>query len=668
MNLNQFEDEDDKEDFESDQEEALEQYPEPIAPRRRSHRGWWAVLAVIVLIVGTVFYYDFDDQDDAPNDSEHSETTQAIDERPEQLLAIFGEDLTRYTADLSHIYKDDTEFYADETYMMETLLPKLKAFDGNLNTPEALKQFIEVYEESQWIMEKIYWYGNYAKSIDASNSTYQSYVNTGERLSQLFNETIAFYLPELASHTEDEIRDILKYEDMPQETYDRELQSFFEYKAHMLSKESEEVVATLTGLLNTPKNVWDKITVLDPYFPYYELEDGTIIDFDDETQLNQLSRDAEIAPSLFEYSVLVERQNQNALAELLVSEVKKNIALAKIYKYDDFLEYGLSSAKVSPQVYLDLITSTEAHLETFQRSQRIKDENQLWVNSVDSYPIETAYALLKDSYAFYGDTYAKDFEFATNNRWFDLVAGQYKEEGAYVSGVKAVHPYMIMSYGGGLSDLFTLTHEYGHVANYSLSQKNVPGVDWTPQNFTSEIPSTHNEIVLSEYLKKQATTDDERLLFLLNEIELIENTFFFQTLLAEFQYDIHKRVSEGELLTADDLNKIYGALEIKYYGDFLEELMYEKSSSYWMQVPHLYYGFYVYSYSTSIALAYDIYSKFDAGEITPEMYKEFLSLGSTLPPEEALNKVGVTLENDDWIESFFSYYEGLVDELESLLE
>lgn len=667
MSFNAYDDREDEVEVEDQRDDA--------APIRRKHRGWWAVLAVIVLLVGTLAFFDFE----KPNDTPDEPTVAAIEDdseqevvgvpvSQEQLKAIFGDDLTRYTADLSHIYTDDSEFYSDEAYMLETLLPRLEAFENQLNTPETLRLFIEAYEEAQWIMEKIYWYGNFAKSMDASNSTYQSYVNTGERLSQLFNETTAFYLPELAAHDESTIREILNYEGMTSETLEREVESFYEYKAHMLSKESEEIVATLTGLLNTPKNVWDKITVLDPYFPYYVLEDGTIIDFENEQQLNQLRRDSDVAPSLFEYAVMVERQNQNALAELLVSEVKKNIALAKIYKYDDFLAYGLSGAKVSSQVYLDLINSTEAHLETFQRSQRIKDENQLWIDNQNLYAIDNAYKLIKDSYAFYGDTYAKDFEFASNNRWFDLVAGPYKEAGAYVSGIKAVHPYMIMSYNGSLSDLFTLTHEYGHIANYALSQKNVPGVDWTPQDFTAEIPSTHNEIVLSEYLKKQATTDDERLMYLLNEIDLIENTFFFQTLLAEFQYDIHLRISEGELLTADDLNRIYGALEIKYYGDFLEEFMYEKSSSYWMQVPHLYYGFYVYSYSTSIALAYDIYSKFEAGEITPKMYKTFLSLGSTLAPEEALNKLGVTLENNDWIEGFFSYYKGLVDELEALVK
>lgn len=673
MSFNQYDD--DEEAFEEEFEEEVDDQMDAVAPIKRSHRGWWAVLAVIVLFVGTLAFYDFDKPEDLPFEPTGAALEENFDQddvgvpvSEEQLNAIFGEDLTRFTADLSHIYKDDSEFYSDEAYMIDTLLPKLEAFENQLNTAEVWKQFVKTYEEAQWILEKIYWYGNFAKSIDASNSTYQSYVNTGERLSQLFNETTAFYLPELASHDESTIREILNYEGMSVETLEREVESFFEYKAHMLSKESEEIVATLTGLLNTPKNVWDKITVLDPYFPYYALEDGTIIDFENEKQLNQLRRDSDIAPSLFEYAIMVERQNQNALAELLVSEVKKNIALAKIYNYDDFLSYGLSGAKVSPQVYLDLINSTEVHLETFQRSQRIKDEHQLWINSVDVYPIENAYKLLKDSYTFYGDTYARDFEFAANNRWFDLVAGPYKEAGAYVSGIKAVHPYMIMSYGGSLDDLFTLTHEYGHVANYTLSQKNVPGVDWTPQNFTAEIPSTHNEIVLSEYLKKQATTDDERLMYLLNEIDLIENTFFFQTLLAEFQYDIHLRISNGELLTADDLNRLYGALEIKYYGDFLEEFMYEKSSSYWMQVSHLYYGFYVYSYSTSIALAYDIYSKFEAGEITPEMYKTFLSLGSTLSPEDALNKLGVTLENNDWIEGFFDYYKGLVDELEAMVE
>lgn len=655
---------------------AFESFYENVdVPKKKPRRVWWGVLAVIVLLVGIFAFYDFEAFDDLPDVSDLGAYEDEVDSEvvgvvvsKEQLEAIFGKDLTYYTADLTHIYKDASDFYSDEALMINQLLPKLSAFEGKLNSPEAYRLFVEAYEEAHLILEKIYWYGNFAKSIDASNSMYQSFVNTAERLSQLFDETTAFFLPELASHDESTIRQILNYKAMPSEVLEREIESFIEYKAHMLSKESEEIMATLTGILNTPKNVWDKITVLDPYFPYYTMDDGTIIDFDNEAQLNQLRNNSKISASLFEYSVMVERQNQNALAELLISEVKKNIALAKIYKYDDFLDYGLSGARVNSQVYLDLIHSTEAHLETFQRSQQIKNTHQLWIDNTEEYPIEKAYSILKNSYAFYGESYIKDFEFASTNRWFDLVGGPYKEAGAYVSGIKAIHPYMIMSYNGSLNDLFTLTHEYGHVANYSLSQKNVPSVDWTPQAFIAEIPSTHNEIVLSEYLKKSAKTDDERLMYLLKEIDLIENTFFFQTLLAEFQYDIHKRVNEGESLTADDLNRIFGALEIKYYGDFLEEYMFENSSSFWMQIPHLYYGFYVYSYSTSIALAYDIYAKFVAGEITQEAYSSFLSLGSTMTPEEALNTLGVTLENNEWIEGFFLYYKGLVDALEAMVK
>ena len=178
MNYNPYD------DYEDEVEDKVED-----APIRRTHRGWWAVLAVIVLLVGTLAFFDFDKPNDTPDEptaaAREDDSEQEVVGVPvsqEQLKAIFGDDLTRYTADLSHIYKDASEFYSDEAYMMDTLLPKLASFENQLNTPEVLSEFIKTYEEAQWIMEKIYWYGNFAKSIDASNSTYQSYVNTGEKL------------------------------------------------------------------------------------------------------------------------------------------------------------------------------------------------------------------------------------------------------------------------------------------------------------------------------------------------------------------------------------------------------------------------------------------------------------------------------------------------------
>ena len=285
-----------------------------------------------------------------------------------------------------------------------------------------------------------------------------------------------------------------------------------------------------------------------------------------------------------------------------------------------------------------------------------------------NFSISEAREILSETYKYLGDDYIDDFNYALDNNWIDLVPSEFKEEGAYTSGMKEVHPYIIMSYYGGLYDLSTLTHEYGHMANYRYSQEAVDSTSWTPNNFTAEVPSIFNEAILSEYLRDNAKTTDEKLAYLNNELNLINDTFFFQAMLSEFQYKIYKEVENGNLLTADELNKLFGSLYIEYYGDSFKDYLFDETSGYWSNIPHFYNGFYVYKYSTSLAIAYSVKEHIDSNDISVQDYLDFLEHGSVISPEESLKTLNIDLYSDVWMNDLFNYYEMLIDELDYLLE
>lgn len=583
----------------------------------------------------------------------------------------FEDDNDLYNLDVTHIYKTKDDFHKDVDLLKKNISPKFEKFTNTLNTKENVKSAFELYDKGYFITEKIYWYAQYQVSLDASDQAIQDLVDEADSVIQTFTESTSYMWPELSKLDEDTLRDILNYEGVSKAEYTRNLEQLIEFKSHTLSTETEDALAMLATFNSSPKNIWDKISVLDPTFNVFRLDDGTLIDFSNEEDMTIYQNDPDIAPQLLEYYTEMDRQNENALAEILMSEVQKNIAYSKIKKYDTFLDYGLSYDEVPTKLYHNLLKKIEDNLDTLHKYQVLENkmiDNNLFPLISNEFSIDKSRELISKSYKVYGDEYVNNFNYALDNGWLDLRSREFKEQGAYTSGMKLVHPYIIMTYNGSLADLSTLTHEYGHMANYKYSQDATSSSAWTPNSFTAEVPSTFNEAILSDYLREGAITTDEKLAYLNNELSLINNTFFYQAMLAEFQYEIYQEVDKGNVMSADELNKLFGKLYVKYYGDSIEEFLFEGTSSYWSQISHFYSGFYVYKYSTSVAIAYSVKEKIASNEISIDDYLEFLKHGTIISPSDSLKTLNIDLESDRWMDDFFRYYETLVDEYDELLK
>lgn len=136
---------------------------------------------------------------------------------------------------------------------------------------------------------------------------------------------------------------------------------------------------------------------------------------------------------------------------------------------------------------------------------------------------------------------------------------------------------------------------------------------------------------------------------------------------AEFEEIIHQKEQNGEILTCNTLCDLYYDLNKKYFGNSIivdEEIKYE-----WSRVPHFYYNFYVYQYSTGYIAALKIASDiFKQKENALENYIKFLKLGSTLDPVASLKVAGVDLMDKETFNAAFQEFAREMDEFESILE
>ena len=187
--------------------------------------------------------------------------------------------------------------------------------------------------------------------------------------------------------------------------------------------------------------------------------------------------------------------------------------------------------------------------------------------------------------------------------------------------------------------------------------------------FVAEIASTFNEHILLDYLMSTGKlSKEEKIALLQKAIDNIVGTYYRQTLFAEYELIVSKKVENGESITYKTLSDIMLELYDKYYG---LDITKEKVKEYvWAYIPHMFYTpFYVYQYATSFAASFAIYENITQNkENAFEKYVGLLKAGgSKYPIIEAL-EAGIDFTKEETFDAVTNRMEKLVEELEKLLK
>ena len=125
----------------------------------------------------------------------------------------------------------------------------------------------------------------------------------------------------------------------------------------------------------------------------------------------------------------------------------------------------------------------------------------------------------------------------------------------------------------------------------------------------------------------------EEKLFILNQLlELFKSTIYRQTMFAEFEKEMHKKIENDEVLTYENISEYYYKLNKKYFGKtvILDELIkYE-----WERIPHFFYNFYVYKYATGLSAAITIASDILNGKESDKVKGATITVGDTVKSVE----------------------------------
>ena len=188
--------------------------------------------------------------------------------------------------------------------------------------------------------------------------------------------------------------------------------------------------------------------------------------------------------------------------------------------------------------------------------------------------------------------------------------------------------------------------------------------------FIAEIPSTSLELILRDYMARNAENVDEKLFYLGHGLESMRSTFFRQTMFAEFELALYEAAERGEALSGDRISEMYGEILRRYHGhDEGIVIIDDLYTNEWMFVPHFYYNMYVFQYATSQTAGTALYEKIvKDGAIGVENYKDLLRAGGSDYPYKLLVNAGVDLAQPEPYAAIVAKMNAIMDEMERLLD
>lgn len=576
---------------------------------------------------------------------------------------------------LTDIFKNDDEFKA----LLKDVEGRLDfaKYEGKLSDEATLLKCLKELDKVDYDIEKLAVYAHMKKDLDTRDSDANALNSMVSNLFVKYASGLSFMTPELTSLSDEKLNAIIANPDFAD--YDYQLKGILKTKPHVLSKESETILAMGGQVFGGFHDIFTMIDNAD--MPYPEIKiDGKKVKVTHGTYGLLLQSDRRsIRKKAFKAYYGAYISLINTIAATYIGNVNKDVFMARARKYESCLSKALSGEDVEPQVYENLLESINEALPLVHRY--VKDRKKiLGVKKLHMYDIytplvenadikldyEDAFKLVKEGLAPLGEDYGKLLQEAHDNGWIDVEETEGKRSGAYSTSVKALpHPYVLLNYQPTTHDVFTLAHELGHAMHSYKSERAQCQAKASYKIFVAEVASTVNEVLLLKHLLKK--TEDKKLKkYLLSYyMDMIRTTAFRQTMFAEFEYIAHNAAEKGVPLTKDWLSEQYLGLNKKYYGKDIisdDEIAYE-----WARIPHFYRAFYVYKYATGIISAISIAERiYNEGEKAVEDYFKFLSSGGSDSPVELLKLAGVDLTKKDAFKSAMKSFEDALEEFENL--
>ncbi len=587
--------------------------------------------------------------------------------------------MNKYKWDIQKMIKDKEEFNSNINKIKDSITKITKMKNHILDNEYTLEEYLKESETLDRTLELVYTYASMVCDTDTTNNEYQVLKSQAEKIYDEVQDKLSFIRPEILSKNKEDV-DILLDKTPYLKQYKLSFEKFFRYKKYTLSDKEEILLSKICNVLGSSSEAFYNLNNADIKLGTIRDDKGKRVELTSSNYSKYVSSNIqEVRKSAYNTLYKYYKNHKNTITALLKSKIKENVTLSNIRGFNSPLEQSMYQDNIDPKVYLSLIEKVHANLDTMYEYMELRKEilslpklnmYDIYVNLSKQSNRTISYDEAKDiiisSLSPLGEDYIENLKKSFEERWIDVYPKKGKKSGAYSWGCYDSYPYLLLNYENDLDSLSTLAHELGHSMHSYYSKQNQIYEYANYPIFLAEIASTVNEILLNEYLYRNAKNSDDKILYLNEFLDKVRTTIYRQTMFAEFEKIMHDKEQQNIPLTEQEFSNTYYELNKLYYGDNVisdDLIRYE-----WMRIPHFYTSFYVYKYATGLSCAiYIAYSILNNNTKLRDNYLKFLSSGGNGYPLDILKIVGIDLTTGEVIDKSLDIFKEKLIEFKNLI-
>lgn len=579
--------------------------------------------------------------------------------------------------DLTALYKDRQDFLlAIEKALQDIDLFK-RNYEGRLTSVDDFTQALIEIEHIYIQMSHIGTYAFMPQTTDFSDESFAQIAQAGDDFMTKASVALSFFDTALANADLDVLDTLEKNPYFSAAIRMAKIQ-----KEHLLSPDVEKALANLREVINAPYDIYTKMRAGDFDMDDFEVDGKTYKNsFVSYENFYQNHENAEIREKAFRSFSKGLRKHQNTAAAAYLAKVKSEKLLADMKGYASVFDYLLAEQEVDRSLFdrqIDLIM-TEFGPVAQKFLKHVAQVNGLekmtfadWKLDIDNdlnpeVSIDGAYDLVMKSLAPLGQEYTKEIERYQTERWVDFAANANKDSGGYAADPYKVHPYVLMSWTGRMSDVYTLIHEIGHSGQFIFSDNHQSYFNTHMSTYYVEAPSTFNELMLSDYLEHQFDDPRQKRFALAHRLtDTYFHNFITHLLEAAFQRKVYTLIEEGGTFGADQLNAMMKEVLTDFWGDAVD--IDDDAALTWMRQAHYYMGLYSYTYSAGLVMSTAGYLNLKHNPNGAKEWLDFLKSGGSRTPLDTAMLIGADIATEKPLRDTIQFLSDTVDQIISYTE
>ena len=359
------------------------------------------------------------------------------------------------------------------------------------------------------------------------------------------------------------------------------------------------------------------------------------------------------------------------------------VAVSKRRKYASPMESSVISNDTQEGIIGNLLKTIEEGAGTYRRYLKLKAKmmdmpvlgnHDIIAPLPDSpelkFTFQQAQDLVTQAYSRFDPTYAEAVQEMFQKRHIDATPRFGKRNGAFCAGYyNGKSAYILQSFNGTLTDVFTLAHELGHATHDWYASRNQTLLNMNVPSSVAETASIFGELLVTDLLLDGAKSDLERKALLSMVLDEAGMTTFQVTARVWFEQALYASIELGEFLDYQTICNHWTKSRDLIFGDAVT--WFPEMEAEWTMKPHYYmanYRFYNYPYVYAQMFVYSLYERYleEGKAFVPKLVKA-LSAGGSVSPLEIGEIVGLNVAAPEFWMGGLKVLERFIEDLEKIL-